>query len=302
MIKELANYIYRFKKNPSCWLSNWHYEFDRVLQNCELLPSQDWSSIDSCFIISTGRTGTKFLAKLFDQFDEIFSVHEPEPEFLRLGIKYAKEKYNFVKIKKEIDMNRRAWCKKVKREGCKTYIESNNRLFSLMNPLINIFDSPKIIHIVRDGRDYVRSGMSRHYGGYYSERDINPRLQANYFPDDPYYDEWKKMSQFEKICWLWQKKDGFILNDVENYDNAITVKFEDIFIKDGYPGILKMAKFLGFGKKKLKSEFVEMQSNKINKSKEYKIPKWEEWNQNMLKKFDEIAGEHMKNYYNYERI
>jgi len=302
MIKEIADYVYRIKDNPAYWWSNWHYEFEKLLQNHEFLPSEDWSPIDTCFIISTGRTGTKFLAKLFDQYDDIFSIHEPDPDFLELGIGYAKGKYSFKTSKREINMNRRALCKKVKREKCSTYIESNNRLFSLIDVLIEEFANPKILHIVRDGREYVRSGMSRSYGGYYSKEDPFPRIKANYFPEDPYYEKWEDMSQFEKICWLWQKKDGYILNDVENYDNTITVKFEDVFKQKGSPGLRKIANFLDFDENELKSKFADMESNRINKTKEYKIPKWEEWNKNMIKSFDEIAGEHMKNYYNYERI
>ncbi|MFB6357344.1 MAG: hypothetical protein ABEJ65_12625, partial [bacterium] len=75
------------------------------------------------------------------------------------------------------------------------YLEANNRFFSLISELREIFGDLKIVHIIRDGRDYVRSGLSRP-GNWHWYDDNDPwanrglRLKATMFPDDPYHDEW----------------------------------------------------------------------------------------------------------------
>ena len=111
---------------------------------------------------------------------------------------------------------------------------------TIMEPS-DIFNNFKIVHIIRDGRDYLRSGMGRIW---YTKEDDDPRMKATYFPNDPYYDKWNEMSRFEKICWRWQKKDGFIYDQVEEMDNAITVKFEDIFKDDNFTGVHRIIKYL----------------------------------------------------------
>jgi len=296
MVKKIQKFLYEIKKNPK----NWHYIVDKLLQDYGLLSHQDWSNIETCFITSTGRTGTKFLANFFNEFDNIHSVHEPTPVFRDLSIEFAKGLCSSKKAKEEIKDKRRALCRQVKRNGNQIYIESNPRLFSLIKPLKEAFNEPKIIHIVRDGRDFVRSGMSRYYGGFYSKGDINPRLNAIDFPEDDYYDNWDDFSLFEKNCWYWKKRDEIIYQDIKDYSKGITIKFEDIFNRpEDYKGICEISQFLGLDNDDAISTFKYMQRNKINKTKKYSIPHWKEWDDIKKEKFDQIAGDHMKIYYNY---
>ncbi len=296
MKKRLHDIFNKLENNPPTLL----HGFDNILQRIELLPPQDWSNIEVCFIISTGRTGTKFLGNFFGKFENVLSVHEPDPTFRNLSIKFAKGRCSFNSAKEVIEVNRRAMCRKVKRNDCKVYIESNPRMFSLIKPLIEVFSKPKIVHIVRDGRDFVRSGMSRYYGRFYSDDDPYPRLKACDFPDDDYYEGWEELSDFEKISWYWKKRDQMIYKDIEGYSNSITVRFEDIFYKTKeYDGLKEICKFLGLDENKSISIFKSMQENNINASKDYGIPHWTKWDKKRKEMFDRIAGDHMKKYYDY---
>ncbi|GAB6099414.1 hypothetical protein JCM16358_12930 [Halanaerocella petrolearia] len=285
--------LYNFLGNID---EEWPYKLDKIRMRLRLLGEQDWSEVDKYFIVSTGRTGTKFFAHFLNDFSGVYGVHEPAPVFLRLAINYATGKVTGSYATKKIERNRRALCRKVKKMKVDKYVESNNRLFSLLGPLSETFgDDFKVVHIVRDGRDYVRSGMSRNW---YTESD-GSRLRAIYFPDDPYYDQWNQMSRFEKICWRWQKKDGFIYQSVKEMDNAITVTFEDIFKDDNFKGIYRIADYIDLPKTETDKMIDKMMNRRVNSTKEYAIPKWTDWDQEMLDKFDEIAGEHMRNYYDY---
>ncbi len=291
-VRELYSTFSRILNNPK----NFRYEIDNFLTNFGLLSPEKWTMVEPIFIISTGRTGTKFLAKFLDQFNEINSVHEPNPDFLKLGIEFASQKTSIRKAENTILRYRTPMYRKIKRRNVKYYIESNNRLFSLIKPLVKAFDQPKILHIVRDGRDYVRSGMSRPYGGYFSDGDTLPRLKATLFPEDEYYEEWDEMSKFEKTCWLWVKKDNFIFEDIKSYSNSITIKFEEVFKDENHTGIKKTSDFIGFDERKLLSIFKDMHEKRVNKTKEYSIPHWKKWSEKKKRIFDEIAGEHMEKY------
>ncbi|NES72585.1 MAG: sulfotransferase, partial [Okeania sp. SIO2D1] len=233
--------------------NNWNRgirnKIDKQLSKYGLLPPQDWNNIQKVFIVSTGRTGTLFMSEFFKLFPEVFSCHEPNPNFWNLGINYAQGIKSSHEAVQEIEKGRRVLCSEVKRRKAQIYIESNNRLFSLVKPLREVFPDAKIVHVVRDGRDYVRSGMSR-IKWYEKDDKTTIRLRADMFHNDPYANKWQQMSRFEKIAWLWQKKDGFIYQDFKELDNVISVRFEDIFNNDDRSGLFEISNFIGFSEEK----------------------------------------------------
>ncbi len=273
------------------------YRRDYLLMRLGFLNSVNPEDIKLNFLVSTGRTGTKFLARFFNRYPDTWAVHEPKPDFLKLGINYARGRIDPFQVKKIISKNRTAHFKKARRIKAKNYIESNNRLFSVLEQLKKIFPAAGIVHIVRDGRDYVRSGMSR---AWYKKHDSTLRLSANFFPNDPYFEKWDKLSRFQKICWRWQKKDGFIYQSLKNIENSITVKYEEIFKDNGFKGLYRIANYVNMDRK-LTDKFVrEQMENKINATRGYDIPHWKNWDKKKISKFNKIAGKHMKKYYSKE--
>lgn len=270
---------------------------DSKLLQYNLLPPQDWSPIQKVFIVSTGRTGTLFFAQLFNLLPDIQSLHEPSPDFLNLAINYAQSLVSFEAAAQEIERKRRPFCRDLKRQNINFYIESNNRFFSLTHPLQRVFPDSKIIYIVRDGRDYVRSGMSR---SWYTEDDKSPRLRADMFPDDPYANQWNQMSRFQKIAWRWQKKDGFINRDFDKLENSIKVKFEDIFYDPERQGLFEITRFIGIPDDLVKYPLEQIGDKKVHANSKQIIPKWTHWDDQMKRDFDAIAGDHMKLHYDYK--
>ncbi len=269
------------------------YRADRLLMKLGMLRKADRAPVKLVFIVSTGRTGTKFLARFFNRYNGVWALHEPKPDFLIEGIRYAAGKISTDKASAVICRNRRAIRREALRRGANIYIESNNRLFSLLKPLRKSFSGVRIIHIVRDGRDYVRSGMSRRW---YKKKDRTPRLKAIMFPADPYYKSWNEMSRFEKITWRWQKKDGFIYDDIKAIPDSLTVKFEDIFEDRNFSGLKKIAEYTGLDKEYTESLIAELIDNKVNSTGKYAIKDWHHWNDTKKEKFYTVAGNHMKRY------
>ncbi len=270
-------------------------KIDSLLLKVGLIKKQNWENIKTVFIVSTGRTGTKFFAEFFNLFPHILALHEPKPDFLKVAVKYAQNKIDFNKAVKIIERNRRIFYKDIKRQNCNIYIESNNRFFSLLKPLKKAFPEAKIIYIVRDGRNYVSSGMSRQW---YKPQDKQTRLRADMFYDDKFYNKWKKMSRLEKIAWRWQKKDSFIYNDFKDIDDAIKIKFEEIFNTQKKDGIYKINRFIGIDDEITKKYLNLFGDKKININKK-KYPKWQKWDKKDKINFDKIAAKNMKkhNYY-----
>lgn len=126
---------------------------------------------------------------------------------------------------------------------------------------------------------------------WYKSTDHTFRLQAVDFIDDIYNSKWNSMNRFEKICWLWQKKDGIIYRDLKKSESFIQVKFKDIFENEKYVGLRKITNFLNLDFKNIDLSYF---NKKINATSKYKFPHWTDWNKEQINRFWEIAGNHMK--------
>lgn len=247
--------------------------------------SKPWEGIRVNFIVSTGRTGTKFLAHFFNGFGHIESHHEPEPNFLVLGNRFATGKISFDAAARELARGRKHLANSMRRSAKSVYIESNNMLYSLVPVLGSVFENFKIVHVVRDGRDVVRSGMHRPW---YTDSDHLPRIKATDFDGDPFSNEWERMDRFEKVCWWWQKRDRIISDALENHDNSITVRFEEIFdSENGNPGMRKIIDFLELDIEYQGSDFFR----KINETGYSHFPHWRAWDRRLREKFTRVAGD-----------
>ncbi|MFW5808332.1 MAG: sulfotransferase [Spirochaetota bacterium] len=267
---------------------------ETILMKYRLLPADtDWEGISPVFIISTGRSGTSFFASLFSEFSGTYAVHEPDPTFLHMCITHASDLQPVEKTARYMLYNRSALCRDAKRSGANRYIESNNRLFSLVKPLRFAFPDSRIIHIIRDGRDYVSSGMNRNW---YTADDTDHRLSAVSFPDDPCHDTWDSMSRFQKICWRWQKKDGFIHDALRDDPKSITVKFEDIFNSIGNSGLYRIIDFIGLTREEAEPIIKRQIETRINSNKTESFPRWSEWDAHTMARFDDVCGRHMRLY------
>jgi hypothetical protein len=265
-----------------------------------------WDDLDVAFIVSTGRTGTQKLAGIFSKVcDRVDSRHEPSPDMFDLGTDYARGRIPFKRALGDFLAARDHICSEVHAAGLDYYIESNNNLGLLIPVMRGPFGRRKIIHVVRDGRDFVRSAYSKTVpsatsggvkGLFLTDEDPRPRLQAPDFAEDPYGERWNRMSRFEKLCWLWVKLDGMICHAIAGDPMAITVKFEDIFDEGrGYRGLWDIVEFLGLhARMTVGPERVhKLMSVKENRTERYLIPRWPEWTSVQMEQFQQIAGEHM---------
>ena len=240
----------------------------------------DWfNNKNVFFILSIGRSGTKFLSSLLNKAPNALVVHEPFIESIPhqdvFNDPRKAEEYIQKFRKKEIYL-------RVRNYDIETYGEVNSFLRRHCQALKHGLPKATLIHLVRDGRAVVRSMYSRNtmLPNDYNTKRIRPR------EDDPWKDEWHKMSRFEKLCWYWAVENKYLRECIGK-----TVQFEKLVTDYDYfkKNLLKPLK-LDIPEEMWKSE--------VNKPKNvtttYKLPHWKEWDQKKKEAFERICGDEMK--------
>lgn len=274
-----------------------------------LVKGYNWKKIQPIFIISTGRTGTQFFAELFSKgFKRVYAVHEPPPDLLELSLSFISNKISFKGGLGELRRLRMSLCKQVLLGKNSHYVESNTNIAFMIPLLKAFFPNYKMIHVIRDGRDYVRSAFSKVIFPtqnnqptmlFMSPEDHRDRLQAPDLPSDPYNKCWDDLSRFQRICWYWITVNTIIEQAVEGDSRVLRVKYEDIFSEEsGIEGVLKIIDFMGVADQMIftQQDLKDFFRKKINYTEKYLLPSWDGWTTEQKRFFIEIASEKMKNY------
>ncbi|MFW6046514.1 MAG: hypothetical protein ACOCP4_01840 [Candidatus Woesearchaeota archaeon] len=267
-----------------------------------ILQKKSWEEINAVLILSTGRTGTKFMASYFNNYiKNFYAAHEPFPKIDLLASRYFTSKISTDSVKKKIEWRRQFIQRELYKTQQENYLESNPAFWSLIPIMREILPNIKIIHIIRDGRTWLRSAYSRKIdskGKYKKNRHgIIWRFTADEIPTDEYYGKWSEMDIIEKLAWIWKTKNETILNDIEDDPKAITIKFEEVFSKENnYKGITDIINFINhdWTVEPTISDCSEPLKNKENKSPQFTLPKYQKLNNTQQKSFETIAGNLME--------
>jgi hypothetical protein len=279
------------------------------------------------FIVSGGRTGTKFFAvQLGRLFDDVLAVHEPDTlstSFAetagkirtfgfrhmivdrllgRTGIRQLSEAF----LSKELSADEAVRCMQAARKSYyalvphPTIIESNYAWYGLVTLLGTAFDNVKVLSIVRDPRDWVRSQMN--WGSQFGARDWAYRfgfgkLNPARLGDTEYAAAWSSMGRFSRLCWLWRTIYN-ALNDASRLPFVHTERYEDLFLDA--KNLLRLKRTLEFlfdegGREipPLESTFVR---ERIHGNLSYTFPRWQEWTNEQASQLQEICGALMQEY------
>lgn len=267
----------------------------------------DWNAIHVGVIVSTGRTGTNFVESLFSAIlRDVDTRHEPRPDLFTLGTArmrgdITEEQANIAFRDQRLDI-----CEELHQAKRTHYVEANNNIAYLLPQVQHCWPHARIIHLVRDGRDFVRSSYSKKVVSKHSndltalfmtDDDKRRRLQACDLPDDPYCKAWPTMSRFERICWYWAMKDAQIMEALADREKTLTIKFERLFDPDtGTACVLEMLEFLDLSDRlRVKaSDIANHMQRRVNKTDEYLLPASDQWTDEQKTQFDRIAGAHMR--------
>jgi len=245
------------------------------------------------FILSTGRAGSKFAARLLDHSANVSAFHEPRPtlEYFSNYAYYHQDEAEV--LTRMIDAARMESILDVFIKD-KIYVESNQCLTFFAPVIARLFKQSKFVHIVRHPGDFVRSAVRK---GWHKNDSIweAGRLRA---ADQA---RWAEMDQVERLSWLWQATNSYI----EDFKKEISpqrtrsFKFEDLIEEP--EEVKSLLEFIGSDKideEKIK----EVQKSKVNElhikpweppnmKKVMDFPRYIDWESPMQEKLKKHCGE-----------
>jgi hypothetical protein len=239
--------------------------------------AQNWKFF---FILGFGRSGTAFMADLLDKVMGAHVFHEPvlEDFFAHARVHYNPadgDRYMQGFRKKEIFA-------RMKHIPSGVYGEVNSTIRCHANAIKNTFPNAVLIHLVRDGRDVVRSTAGRRTMTIKNPFSLSIHPNSN----DPWKDRWHDMDRFARICWFWQEENRRLRTSIGR-----TVQFEKILSSYEY-----------FSREILEPCGIHIDEDvwlaaiatPQNISREFSMPKWGQWTSEQQKNFREICGEEME--------
>ncbi len=194
-----------------------------------ILAHTDQKSIDAMyndyspvFVLTTGRSGSKFLASLLNLSPDIRAYHEPKPAlqyFSNFAYQHQDDKRLLTTM---IDAARMELVLEAYIHG-KIFVESN-QCSTFFAPVIkDLFRRSKFVHLVRHPGDFVRSAARK---GFHQNDSIWEAGRVRMKDTDT----WDRLGQLERLSWLWKTSHQFI-EDFKTQikaDRIMTCRIEDI--------------------------------------------------------------------------
>jgi len=255
------------------------------------------------FILSSGRSGSQMMEKLFSSFQNTEVHHEYLCNIIQpLGTKYYMNLVDGTYVNDVIDSTYGAAIDISTKDF---WIDSSNKLSWIAYPISMKFPNAKFIHIVRDGRRVVSSyfnKLSRECYDDFSSEYLYKFLKNEVLKPPPEkkfwwplikykgsYKNFINLNQFQKICVHWSEVNKNIEEGLKNVSskNIYTVRLEDLVQKkEIYNDLISFLEFNDYN-----DGF-----NFLQKPHNVNYPKSFELSEDELKQFNILCGDKMKKY------
>ena len=240
------------------------------------------------FFLSAGRVGTKTIAALASLAENIIAFHEPNPKLYGL----SNICYNTFDGNKNFELFNEAFLTARRdlfdytHSFGKGYVETSPQVTFLAPIIHRAIPEAKFVHIIRDPKRFIRSGMRRRW--YLDHPMDETRIKPS--SNSKLKDEWQSWSSYRKIIWLWQETNLWIDRFMNTLgpEKRLFLHAEEIF-EPQFNSIEKLYHFLNSSvpsKKKIKS----ILSKKINAQTSGDFPKFGDWTNDMYTELIENAG------------
>jgi hypothetical protein len=176
------------------------------------------------------------------------------------------------------------------------YVESSSAFYGVIDLLEDVFTQHRMIYIVRDGRDWVRSKMN--FGTMYNKSRLQRLISVSWptaveLNDSIYEKKWHGMTRFEKICWAWTTFNQYALKCSAKNPYARIFRFEDL-IKSPRAG-QNLSSLMDFvtdlvPSMKVKKDGLDEWLNQKTHSSQKLFPAWEQWSNEQIIFFIRICG------------
>ena len=227
------------------------------------------------FVMSTGRSGTQTLAHLFELADNAKVWHHPEPNLIHETL---------LAYRGEIDTRRTFWAGRggLIRQAWDVGVihgETDHNMTPFADVIAEDIPDARFLILVRDPREFVRSGMRR---GYYHPSAGGPWEAARLRPRDdaPEWAAWDARDRLSKVSWLWAET----YRHVERLRAGIgearvhVLRFEDLIA--GPEATRGLFEFLGLGGYD-EARVRAILGQKLNAQKHGEFPHPRDWTSDM---------------------
>lgn len=251
-----------------------HYRFLRAQKQFE--------RVNVFFLLGMGRSGTNFFASLLKRCPAALVYHEPMDEDF-IALEEAHESFdNALSYLKYFRLQRMH--KLIQGQDIHHYGEANSNLRFHARAIREVMPNARLLHLVRDGREVVRSVMERRH--YTPGTSGHHALQP--LPSDPLYERWDELSRFEKVCWLWADANRRLAEDVPNWVSFESLVGDYDYFKEN------LLDFIGL--EMSEAQWSEIVRAPTNVTKKFTFPPWQEWDVSQNAAFDAICGKQMSRF------
>lgn len=175
------------------------------------------------FVMSTGRSGTKTLAHLLKSATNARVWHHPQPDLVAeaQSAYWQTCDHQSVFLENRAELIEKTWQESL------IHGETDHYMTPFATTIAELIPESKFIVLVRDPREFVRSGMRRNY---YETDNKWDRARLTPKPGSGDFDSFSALSSFEKVCWLWAETYKFIIEARQTIgeERVLVVKFEEL--------------------------------------------------------------------------
>jgi hypothetical protein len=232
------------------------------------------------FILAMGRSGSMFMANLLNQVPEAQVCHEPMiADFPAYTQAFYSEEVaeDYLRRFRQKDI-----CLRMRPNEYEVYGEVNTNLRRHCKALKHFFPNVILLHLVRDGRDVVRSMRSRR-----TFRAWDPvTVLIHPLQESQWREVWTQMDRFEKLCWYWATENRYLRHNIDR-----TVQFEKILSNYDYFARQVLAPL---GLTLSRDTWLSMKQRPKNATRRYSIPHWSDWDVAKRRAFGKICGGEMR--------
>ncbi len=248
-------------------------------------------------VVSTGRTGTIFFARLLAElYPQVSSHHEygwSRPVQILSNMYFARLipksllvlGWKFFKGKDLIACQKPVW------------IENNSFLYGLIAVAPEVYPGVRVLHLVRDPRTYVTSHLN-------FSRFRPTSFIANYFvpmwQPSPFltgeipWKEYFTFTRFQRFCWIWDFKNRVIRRLESSGVPYLRMRFEDIFYAENPEQVFaEIADFFGLPRV---TNIGQRFRQPVNAAPKNSFPEWPEWTPAQCAQLDTLCGKQMREF------
>lgn len=236
------------------------------------------------FILSTGRTGTKFLATYFNaNFPDVTALHEPKPSY---HLRSAANAYIAGALGQGAAKRLLLHARRKHFEAAQPfYIESNPWLWGFFDVLTQLEPTPTIIHVVRDPRTYVRSTI-RH-GNLQGVKQLANVVVPYWYVPIRQVLAGKPQTPVGRFAAKWRLVNGYLMQHGADYPQYHMVKFEHLFDEEE-SGVQQVCTALSLAYPGPSANVST--SDRINRGKLKDLGPWQEWPQSWRDELTHICA------------